>query len=51
VEKKGTKRSILTDGIDSEGCLLDGKRKLKNYMAMLHLACTWITFRAAGLFG
>ena len=27
------------------------EKKIENYLAMLHLACAWITFRAAGLFG
>ncbi|HEX7575457.1 MAG TPA: IS5/IS1182 family transposase, partial [Candidatus Methanoperedens sp.] len=26
-------------------------KKLENYLALLHLACAWITFRASGLFG
>ena len=31
--------------------LIRWEKKIENYLAMLHLACAWITFRAAGLFG
>jgi hypothetical protein len=31
--------------------LIRWEKKIENYLAMLHLACSWITFRAAGLFG
>ncbi len=31
--------------------LIRWEKKIENYIAMLHLACAWITFRAAGLFG
>jgi len=31
--------------------LIRWEKKVENYLAMLHFACTWITFRAAGLFG
>ena len=31
--------------------LIRWEKKVENYVAMLHLACAWITFRAAGLFG
>ena len=31
--------------------LIRWEKKMKNYLAMLHLACTLITFRSAGLFG
>jgi len=27
------------------------EKKAENYLAMLHFACAWITFRAAGVFG
>ena len=27
------------------------EKKVENYLAMLHFACAWITYRAAGLFG
>ncbi|AKB37160.1 Mobile element protein [Methanosarcina siciliae C2J] len=27
------------------------EKKIENYLTMLHFACAWITFRAAGLFG
>ena len=27
------------------------EKKVENYVAMLHFACAWITFRAAGVFG
>ncbi|AKB78703.1 Mobile element protein [Methanosarcina horonobensis HB-1 = JCM 15518] len=30
--------------------LIRWKKKIENYMAMLHLACACITFRATGLF-
>ncbi|AAM07410.1 TPA: IS5 family transposase [Methanosarcina acetivorans] len=30
--------------------LIKWEKKIENYLAMLHLACAWITFRAAGLF-
>ena len=31
--------------------LIRWEKKIENYYAMLHLACAYITFRAAGLFG
>ncbi len=31
--------------------LVRWEKKAENYLAMLHLACAWITFRAAKLFG
>ena len=31
--------------------LIRWEKKLENYLAMLHFACAWITFRAARLFG
>lgn len=31
--------------------LIRWEKKAQNYLAMLHFACAWITFRAAGLFG
>lgn len=31
--------------------LIRWEKKLENYVAMLHFACTYITYRAAGLFG
>jgi putative transposase len=31
--------------------LIRWETKIENYLAMLHLACAWITFRATGLFG
>jgi putative transposase len=31
--------------------LLRWEKKVENYLAMLHFACAWITFRAAGVFG
>jgi len=31
--------------------LIRWEKKVANYLAMLHLACAWITFRAAGVFG
>lgn len=31
--------------------LIRFKKKVSNYLAILHLGCAWITFRAAGLFG
>jgi putative transposase len=31
--------------------LIRWEKKVENYLAMLHFACAWITFRAAGLFG
>jgi transposase len=27
------------------------EKKIENYLAMLHFACAWITFRATGFFG
>ena len=30
--------------------LIRWEKTLDNYLAMLHFACAWITFRAAGLF-
>jgi len=31
--------------------LIRWEKKVANYLAMLHFACAWISFRAAGLFG
>jgi putative transposase len=31
--------------------LIRWEKKVANYEAMLHLACAWITLRAAGVFG
>lgn len=31
--------------------LIRWEKRLGNYLAMLHFACAWITFRALGLFG
>jgi putative transposase len=31
--------------------LIRWEKKVENYVAMLHFACAWITFRAAGVFG
>lgn len=31
--------------------LIRWEKKVDHYLAFLHLACAWITFRAAGLFG
>lgn len=31
--------------------LIRWEKKVENYLAMLHLACAWITYRATGLFG
>ena len=31
--------------------LIRWEKKTENYVAMLHFACAWITFRAAGVFG
>jgi putative transposase len=31
--------------------LIRWEKKVKNYTGLLHLACAWITFRAAGVFG
>jgi len=31
--------------------LIRWEKKVENYLAMLHFACAWITFRAAGVFG
>jgi putative transposase len=31
--------------------LVRWEKKIENFLAMLHIACTWITFRAVGLFG
>lgn len=31
--------------------LIRWEKKVENYLAILHFACAWITFRAAGLFG
>jgi putative transposase len=31
--------------------LIRWEKKVENYLAMLHFACAWISFRAAGLFG
>jgi len=31
--------------------LIRWEKKVENYLAMLHFACAWIAFRAAGVFG
>lgn len=31
--------------------LIRWEKKVENFLAMLHFACAWITFRAAGVFG
>jgi len=31
--------------------LIRWEKKIENYIAMVHLGCEWIAFRAAGLFG
>jgi putative transposase len=31
--------------------LIRWEKKAENYLAMLYLACAWITYRATGLFG
>jgi transposase len=31
--------------------LVRWEKKVKNFLAMLHFSCAWITFRACGLFG
>lgn len=31
--------------------LIRWEKKAENYLAMLHFACTWITFRATGVVG
>jgi transposase len=31
--------------------LIRWEKKAKNYVALLHFACAWITFRAAGILG
>ncbi|MHB1415821.1 MAG: IS5/IS1182 family transposase, partial [Chloroflexota bacterium] len=31
--------------------LIRWEKDIDNYLAMLHLACAWITFRSAGVFG
>jgi putative transposase len=31
--------------------LIRWEKQVENYVAMLHFACAWITFRAAGVFG
>jgi putative transposase len=31
--------------------LIRWEKKVENYLAMLHLACAWITFRASGILG
>ncbi len=31
--------------------LIRWEKKVENYLAMLHFACAWITYRSAGLFG
>jgi putative transposase len=31
--------------------LIRWEKKVENYVALLHFACAWITFRAAGVFG
>jgi transposase len=31
--------------------LIRWEKKIENYLAVIHFACSWITFRAVGLFG
>lgn len=31
--------------------LIRWEKRLDNYLAMLHFACAWITYRASGVFG
>jgi hypothetical protein len=31
--------------------LIRWEKKRKNYLAMIHLACAWITYRQAGIIG
>jgi putative transposase len=31
--------------------LIRWEKKVENYLAMTHVACAWITFRSAGVFG
>ncbi len=31
--------------------LIRWEKKVENYLAMLHLACAWITYHSSGLFG
>jgi len=31
--------------------LIRWEKNVENYLAMLHFACAWMTFRAAGVFG
>ncbi len=31
--------------------LIRWEKKVENYVAMLHFACAWITYRASGVFG
>ena len=31
--------------------LIRWEKKAENYIALLHFACAWVTFRAAGVFG
>jgi len=31
--------------------LIRWEKNVENYLALLHVACAWMTFRAAGLFG
>ena len=33
------------------GVLIRWEKKVENYLGLLHLACAWITYRAAGLLG
>ena len=33
------------------GLLLRWEKNVGNYLGLLHLACAWITFRAAGVIG
>jgi len=35
----------------SRRLIIRWEKKIGNYLAMLHLACEWITLRVAGLFG
>jgi rhodanese-related sulfurtransferase len=47
---KTTLQSIVVDRPEPT-TLIRWEKKVENYIAMLHFACTCITYRAAGLFG
>ena len=33
------------------GLLIGWEKKKKNYLAMIHFTCAWITYKQAGIFG